>query len=1319
LTDPNVAAIVVNYRDITERKRAEEYLRQSEAVYRGLFDNVLDGVYRSTPEGRLLAANPALVRMLGYQTEAELLSLNIQSLYADPLRRAQTTRKLEIHDDIRDEELVLKRQDGQTIVVLENARVVRDEDGRALFYEGTLTDITMRKLAEEALRASEAELRALFAAIPDLILTIDREGRYLRVAPTNSGLLYRPAEDLLGRRFHDVFSRQKADEFLEYVHTALDTQEPVRFEYALLVSDRIVWFSGAAAPLTKDTVVWVARDITSQKEAEENVQRRLTELEALHQSGIALNQSLDPREIGQKVIDVLSEHLNWHHAAVRIRRGDSDEIELLAFSQTGGSEGAGESGRMMALNAISKIGEGMSGWVIEHGDTVNSGKLKDDPRYHETFPGMRSGLYVPILAGGRTLGCISVESIQHEAFTQADERLLTTLASQAAAVIERARLFEETRQRADQFASLYETTRDLTSYQELDLVLQTIVERASQLLHTAIGGIYLYDPARSELEVVVNVGLTSSLHTRLAVGEGVAGRVAQTRQPMAMDDYQTWEGRSRQYEGVPLRAVLGVPMIHGGELIGVLTVDEFGESDRKYTEADARLLSLFASHAASAVQSARLLDQTRRRLQELDAMATVSSALRASGTREEIISIILGQLQAILHADGAFFGALDPVSQEIVVELAEGSLERLKGLVIPPGQGLSAHVVNSRSMYTTPDLRTDPFSYPPGLLEHARCAAVVPLIAQDHMIGVLGITRDEQHTVEPDPFAENETNLLLAVANMAANAIQRVSLYERTSHYADQLVAINDIGRALSETLDPPRIYEKVCRSAVDLFRDTVGVFLSLFDSQAQSITAAYGLNDGEAINVSALPPLPLDPNGNQGRVIVSGMPLVVADLAESLKGRQAVYINGPDPNEQRYPRSALYAPMKVEGRVIGVLQLQSYSLNRYSQTDAQLLGLVANTAAAALQNARLFSQLKRRVDQLSALHNVDAAISSTTDLRVSLQSVLENISRQLKVDAADVLLLNPATLIMRYVAGIGFFTTAITRTALAVGMGSAGVAALERRMIHIPDLKAVDVDLTKSSMVAAERFVSYLAVPLIAKGEVKGVLEIFQRTPLELDEEKRSFLEMLTGQAALAIDNALLFESIEKANVELIMAYDATIEGWSQALELRDQETRGHSVRVLDLTLRLASAIDLSDRDLQDIRRGVLLHDIGKMGIPDAILRKPGALSDEEWDIMRKHPQYAHDMLAPIAYLRNSLDIPYAHHEKWDGTGYPRRLKGETIPLPARIFAVVDVYDALMSDRPYRAAWPKEKTTQYILSESGKHFDPAIVDVFLKLVSE
>jgi putative two-component system response regulator len=192
---------------------------------------------------------------------------------------------------------------------------------------------------------------------------------------------------------------------------------------------------------------------------------------------------------------------------------------------------------------------------------------------------------------------------------------------------------------------------------------------------------------------------------------------------------------------------------------------------------------------------------------------------------------------------------------------------------------------------------------------------------------------------------------------------------------------------------------------------------------------------------------------------------------------------------------------------------------------------------------------------------------------------------------------------------------------------------------------------------------------------------------------------------------------NIEQAHLQLLSAYDATVEGWSRAMDLRDKETEGHTQRVTILTEQLARIAGISEDELIFVRRGALLHDIGKLGVPDSILLKSDKLTDEEWAIMRNHPQYAHDMIYPIEYLRPSLDIPYCHHEKWDGSGYPRGLKGEEIPLAARIFAIIDVWDALTSDRPYRPAWSKEETLKYIQNETGKHFDPYVVELFNRLM--
>jgi putative nucleotidyltransferase with HDIG domain len=283
-------------------------------------------------------------------------------------------------------------------------------------------------------------------------------------------------------------------------------------------------------------------------------------------------------------------------------------------------------------------------------------------------------------------------------------------------------------------------------------------------------------------------------------------------------------------------------------------------------------------------------------------------------------------------------------------------------------------------------------------------------------------------------------------------------------------------------------------------------------------------------------------------------------------------------------------------------------------------------------------------------------------------------------------------------------------------GEGQAGRAVMERSLVSVPDVRALAHSLQGWDELAGEGFQAYYAMPLLAKGNVLGVLEIFHRGPHEADQEWMAFLETLAGQAAIAINNTALFADLQRSNADLASAYDATIEGWSRALDLRDHETEGHTQRVTETALRLAQLLGLGAADMLHLRRGALLHDIGKMGIPDNILLKPGPLNEAEWVIMRQHPTYAYELLSQIDYLRQALDIPHYHHEKWDGSGYPYHLERERIPLTARIFAIVDVWDALRSNRPYRAGWPEGRVHDYLLAESGRHFDPNVVSGFMSL---
>ena len=348
--------------------------------------------------------------------------------------------------------------------------------------------------------------------------------------------------------------------------------------------------------------------------------------------------------------------------------------------------------------------------------------------------------------------------------------------------------------------------------------------------------------------------------------------------------------------------------------------------------------------------------------------------------------------------------------------------------------------------------------------------------------------------------------------------------------------------------------------------------------------------------------------------------------------------------------------PLLAQEQIIGLLWVARKS--DITEEHVRLLTAVADIAANAIHRAALHEQTEKRLRRLDALRNIDIAISGSLDLRITFEVLLDQVVSQLEVDAADVLLLNPHTRTLEYGAGRGFRGTGITRTRLRLGEGYAGRAAFERRMVSIPNLPESDPDFLRAQALAGEGFVAYYGAPLLAKGQVQGVLEVFHRAPLAPDPEWLGFLDTLAGQAAIAIDNVTLFDDLQRSNVELIMAYDTTLEGWSQAMDLRDKETEGHTQRVTEMAVAMARAMGMSEAELVHVRRGGLLHDMGKLGIPDSILLKPGPLTDEEWAIMRQHPVYAYQFLSPIAYLRPAVDVPYSRIPKVIPTFCPLALR-------------------------------------------------------------
>lgn len=958
--------------------------------------------------------------------------------------------------------------------------------GLASYYQRELEQ--KRQLA---LRASEERFRAMIESSYDAVQLVDATGHTLYASPANTRILgYSPEEFQPFRALETVHpeDRERASkawaEILQHPGRAVPLVVRVPHK-----DGSWRWIQGVGTNLlTKPAVGAIVinyHDITERKLAEEALQaseKNYRELVEQASDGIFITNAegyyVDVNQLGCQMLGYTREEI------LRLHIRDLVQVE--------------ERERVAPEVANLRQGEAVfSEWLFQRKDG-------------STFPGEVSAA---ILSDGRVLGIMR----------DITARKQTEL---------------ETKRRADEFAALYDTARDLSQRQNLDELLNTIVGRAARLFQAPNCAINLYDEEHHDLVITATIGSALPIGTRRALGDGLVGRVARTLQPMRVDDYQTWEGRSLSYAGIPYSSIMGVPMLYSGRLIGVLDISEIGPTTRRFTEADLNLLALFATLAAAAVYNARLYEATRLRLSELEAVSRISTALRAAQTPNEALPLLLNETLGVVDSSAGAIWLYDAPTGKLRQAIARGWFTQLDETPLIPGEGVGGAVFATGQIHLTREFANDPMA------------------------------------------------------------------------------------REATRAQIPP---------------DWGGACL----------------------------------------------------------------------------------PIRTAAEIVGVLFVAVHLPRELKPGEARLLTTLAEIAGNALHRMRLHAQTEQHVQRLTALRTIDMAITASLDLNITLNILMDQVVAQLRVDAAAVLLLNETAQVLEFAAGRGFRGQAISHTRRRLGEGYAGRAALDRALVTVPDLRQRDSGFLRAALLAGEDFITYYGAPLIAKGKVKGVLELFQRTPFTPDTDWLEFLETLTGQAAIAIDDAELFNRLQRSNAELNVAYDTTIEGWSRALDLRDKETEGHSQRVTDMTLQLARAVGMHEADLVHVRRGALLHDIGKMGVPDSILLKPGTLTDEEWVIMKKHPVYAYEMLAPILYLRQALDIPYCHHEKWDGSGYPRGLMGETIPLAARIFAVVDVWDALRSDRPYRLGWPAAKVRDYIHALAGIHFDAHITEMFLRLVDD
>jgi putative nucleotidyltransferase with HDIG domain len=884
--------------------------------------------------------------------------------------------------------------------------------------------------------------------------------------------------------------------------------------------------------------------------------------------------------------------------------------------------------------------------------------------------------------------------------------------SQAAVAIENGRLRQAQQRKNAEQEVLLGLSRRLRVARTPEEMYQIVCEQALGFAGAQFAGINLLDPGREIMTRVYAIGPDGGRVSGHKIP--VHGSMSETamKNAAALRGNDFWRTRPGNWAPTyyeQLGPFIIVPLRSHEEIIGTLLLARDKTTGRAFEDDEVRLLESIGEVGGESIRRARLDGDLQGQMKRLQILYDISQRLRATRTPDEACATLGKEAIAAFGAAYGVLALLSPDRRTLTRVFSEGLGARPRGSTFSASGGPSEEVLRTGAACVTEDITTvrrhdDKSIRSPELGPYVNVA----LRSEEGIIGVVALARLRS---KAQPFTAEEVRLLETIAEVGGTAIRRAQLHQDSESRMRLLQNLYEASQAFAESLDVHQLATNAVRVCVERF-GAGAAWLGRAEADGTLSMVAYHPATTDFARNLAPRWDGADATGPFATALRRSSPEVTYDIRAA--GSQMPWDAGA---VAAGLHSAAAFPLVSRTRTFGVLNLYGKESEFFTPERVEFFRSYTQQLAGALENARLFAEASQRLDQLEALRAIDMAITGSFDLRRTLNIVLERAMARLNVDAADVLVFDARTQTLSVTASRGFRAPASRVSELRLGEGIAGRAALDRRMVVVPDLRRERDASARGDQLTDEQFVSCYAVPLIAKGQIRGVLEVYHRAPLDPEPEWLEFLEAIAGQTAIAVENGTILEDLQRTYVELALAYDGTIEGWSRALDLRDNETEGHTKRVTDLTLQLARHMSVSAADFTHLRRGALLHDIGKMAIPDKILLKPGPLSDEEWVIMRRHPAYAYELLATIPYLRPALDIPYYHHEKWDGTGYPRGLKGEQIPLVARIFAVVDVWDALRSDRPYRKAWSSVRAVEYIREQSGKHFDPRVVDAFLKMV--
>ena len=1192
---------------------------------------------------------------------------------------------------------------GRIVWIRDFAKLVYDVEGNPKYWQGLLFDITKSIEAQEAIQASEERFKRIFHSSPiaTCVVTLE-EGRFIDANNAFVNLIGVKLEDLLNHTVQEFNLWERPEDRQNLVNQLKERRslQGIKIKYSHVPGgpkDTLAYYESIVLDGVK-CILAMFYDVTEQLKTQQALERQVTEQTALHAMAKAESEILFEDEIIGSVTKAL--HLVFEEVCGILLLDGTGKILTPHPSYLGADVSSWQEGY--------PITDGITGRCVSTGTVIRIGDVTHEVGYIEIASEIKSELCMPIRVHDRIIGVINIESKSLNAFTEHDENFLLTVSNGLGNALERLRLFDAEQKRTHELSTLYQATRSLAESLEPAMIGEKLIAILDDLFDFESISVHLYSEQKLTLTALAikqktedpkryTVSKDDLIAHERPLGVGIIDWVVKNglsvRSGNVRDD-------DRYLEVIKeVRSELCVPLIVRGKVIGALNLESLMVN--AYSEADERLITALANSAAINLENARLFELESKRREEAETLRQAASLVSSTLELDAVVDKLLSTLKQVISYDSGtvFFHEGDFLR----IAMAHGypHAHQLINLTFPADDELFQIMRTTHRPIIIDDVRTDPRFKNWGETSHIRSWMSIPLISRGKLLGSLSL-----ESQQPSAFNETISETALAFAHQAAAAIYNAQLYDETQRRLRELEIINRISNSLRQVQSASQMIPILLEEAL-LIANTLDGSIWLYDQTKNLLTKQIAKGAERNAPTKVLRP----GDGIPGYVFNSGEKYTTTDLKNDL-------LLPPEDKESMPPNlSGIYIPIKSTNISIGVLMVAIDTKRRITE-EINLLTILADMTSNAIHRAELFDQSQEQIRRLTTLREIDSAIASSTDLRVTLSILMNHTLTHLKADAIDIMSYYPELQSLTFLTSAGFRDPDPSRPLMRLGEGLSGNVVLKGDLLHIEDLRRME-EITVDSTLVNENFVTYFGLPLIVKGQIKGVFEIFLRSLFNPTADWFHFMHTLAGQAAIALDNAQLFDNLQRSNQEIRQAYDTTLEGWARALELRDSETEGHTRRVTQLTMKLAQFMGITGDELINIYRGVLLHDIGKMGVSDQILRKTGPLSDNEWSEMRKHPQYAFNLLLPIPYLRPSLDIPYCHHEHWDGSGYPRGLKGEQIPLSARIFSIVDIWDALLSDRIYRKAWPRNKVIEYLRQISGTILDPYVVESFMKMLEE